>query len=159
MFGFDKMFDFNRDGKLESWERAAQFQFMDEMMKKISLMTTMRSILLPMPDLIMMSWNLWIRMKEEKCWKKQDWIWMSLIFKRRIQRMKSNIEMKMDLMERRQAVHANKIQALMLMITAMQIPEKDKNRKILKAVRVSTALLWLLTCVEDVVLMTRKNYN
>ena len=33
MFGFDKMFDFNRDGKLESWERAAQFQFMDEMMK------------------------------------------------------------------------------------------------------------------------------
>lgn len=33
--------------------------------------------------------------------------------------MKSNIEMKMELMERRQAVHANKIQAL------MQIPEKD----------------------------------
>jgi len=31
--------------------------------------------------------------------------------------MKSNIEMKMELMERRQAVHANKIQALMLMIT------------------------------------------
>ena len=48
MFGFDKMFDFNRDGKLDSWERAAQFQFMDEMMKddeKVSLMTTMRSIL------------------------------------------------------------------------------------------------------------------
>lgn len=132
MFGFDKMFDFNRDGKLESWERAAQFQFMDEMMKddeKISLMTTMRSILLPMPDLIMMSWNLWIRMKEEKCWKKRDWIWMSLIFKRRIQRMKSNIEMKMDLMERRQAVHANKIQALMLMITAMQIPEKIRTER------------------------------
>ena len=102
MFGFDKMFDFNRDGKLDSWERAAQFQFMDEMMKKISLMKTMRSILLQMPDLIMMSWNLWIRMKEEKCWKMQDWIRMSLIFKRRIQRMKSNIEMKMELMERRQ---------------------------------------------------------
>ena len=33
MFGFDKMFDFNRDGKLDSWERVAQFQFMDEMMK------------------------------------------------------------------------------------------------------------------------------
>ena len=81
MFGFDKMFDFNRDGKLDSWERAAQFQFMDEMMKKISLMKTMRSILLQMPDLIMMSWNLWIRMKEEKCWKMQDWIRMSLIFK------------------------------------------------------------------------------
>ena len=31
MFGFDKMFDFNRDGKLDSWERAAQCQFMDEM--------------------------------------------------------------------------------------------------------------------------------
>ena len=65
MFGFDKMFDFNRDGKLDSWERAAQFQFMDEMMKddeKASLMTTMRSIFLRMPDLIMMSWNLWIRM-------------------------------------------------------------------------------------------------
>ena len=27
------MFDFNRDGKLDSRERAAQFQFMDEMMK------------------------------------------------------------------------------------------------------------------------------
>lgn len=83
MFGFDKMFDFNRDGKLDSWERAAQFQFMDEMMKddeKASLMTTMRSIFLRMPDLIMMSWNLWIRMKEEKCWKMQDWIRMSLIF-------------------------------------------------------------------------------
>ena len=36
MFGFDKMFDFNRDGKLDSWE--------------------------------------------EKCWKMQDWIRMSLIF-------------------------------------------------------------------------------
>lgn len=83
MFGFDKMFDFNRDGKLDSWERAAQFQFMDEMMKddeKVSLMTTMRSILLRMLDWIMMSWNLWIRMKEEKCWKMQDWIRMSLIF-------------------------------------------------------------------------------
>ena len=110
-------------------------------------------------DLIMMSWNLWIRMKEEKCWKMQDWIRMSLIFNRRVQLMKSNIETKMDLMERRQAVHANKIQALMLMITAMQIPEKEKNRKILKAVRVSTALLWLLTCVEDLMLMIRKNYN
>ena len=29
-------------------------------MKKVSLMMTMKSILLPMPDLIMMSWNLWI---------------------------------------------------------------------------------------------------
>ena len=37
MFGFDKMFDFNRDGKLDSWERAAQFQFMDEMMKDAGL--------------------------------------------------------------------------------------------------------------------------
>ena len=73
--------------------------------------------------------------------------------------MKSNIETKMKLMERRQAVHANKIQALMLMITARQIPEKEKNRKILKAVRVSVALLWLLTCVEDLVLIIRKNYN
>ena len=80
MFGFDKMFDFNRDGKLDSWERAAQFQFMDEMMKKISLMKTMRSILLRMQGWIMMSWNLWIRMKEEKCWRMQDWIRMSLIF-------------------------------------------------------------------------------
>ena len=32
MFGFDKMFDFNRDGKLDFFERAAQFQFMDKMM-------------------------------------------------------------------------------------------------------------------------------
>ncbi len=71
--------------------------------------------------------------------------------------MKSNIEMKMELMERRQAVHANKIQALMLMITVMQIPEKEKNRKILKDVRVSTALLWILTCVEDLVLIIRNS--
>lgn len=34
MFGFDKMFDFNCDGHLDSFERAAQFQFMDEMMKR-----------------------------------------------------------------------------------------------------------------------------
>ena len=45
------------------------------------------------------------------------------------------------------------------MITAMQIKEKEKNRKISKAVRVSTALLWILTCVEDLMLMIRKNYN
>ena len=30
-------------------------------------------------------------MKEEKCWKMQDWIRMSLIFKRRVQLMKLNI--------------------------------------------------------------------
>ncbi len=83
MFGFDKMFDFNRDGKLDSWERAAQFQFMDEMMKddeKSIFDDDDEMILLRMPDLIMMSWNLWIRMKEEKCWKMQEWIRMSLIF-------------------------------------------------------------------------------
>lgn len=83
MFGFDKMFDFNRDGKLDSWERAAQFQFMDEMMKddEKSIFDDDDEIdTLPMLDLIMMSWNLWIRMKEEKCWKMQDWIRMSLIF-------------------------------------------------------------------------------
>ena len=56
-------------------------------------------------------------------------------------------------------IKRNKIQALMLMITVMHIPENEKNRKILKAVRVSTALLWLLTCVEDLMLMIRKNYN
>ena len=33
MFGFDNMFDFNRDGRLNAFERAAQFQFMDEMLK------------------------------------------------------------------------------------------------------------------------------
>lgn len=33
MFGFDEMFDFNGNGQLGSWERAAQLQFMDEMMK------------------------------------------------------------------------------------------------------------------------------
>lgn len=83
MFGFDKMFDFNRDGKLDSWERATQFQFMDEMMKdeEKSIFDDDDEIdILRMPDLIMMSWNLWIRMKEEKCWKVQDWIRMSLIF-------------------------------------------------------------------------------
>ena len=30
MFGFDKMFDFNRDGRLNAFERDAQFQFIDE---------------------------------------------------------------------------------------------------------------------------------
>ena len=83
MFGFDKMFDFNRDGKLDSWERAAQFQFMDEMMKddEKSIFDDDDEIdAFGMLDLIMMSWNLWIRMKEEKCWKMQDWIRMSLIF-------------------------------------------------------------------------------
>lgn len=33
MFGFDKMFDFNRDGKLGAFERAAQFQVMNEMLR------------------------------------------------------------------------------------------------------------------------------
>ena len=33
MFGFDKMFDFNRDGKLGVFERTAQFQIMTEMMR------------------------------------------------------------------------------------------------------------------------------
>ena len=33
MFGFDKMFDFNRDGRLDAFERAVQFQFMDNIMK------------------------------------------------------------------------------------------------------------------------------
>ena len=34
MFGFDKMFDFNRDEKLDSWERAAQFRFMVEVLRE-----------------------------------------------------------------------------------------------------------------------------
>lgn len=34
MFGFDKMFDFNRDGKLDDFERAMQFQFLDEMSRE-----------------------------------------------------------------------------------------------------------------------------
>ena len=33
MFGFDKMFDLNRDGHLDSFERATQFRFMEDMMK------------------------------------------------------------------------------------------------------------------------------
>lgn len=33
MFGYDKMFDFNRDGKLDGWERAAKFRVMEEMMR------------------------------------------------------------------------------------------------------------------------------
>ena len=83
MFGFDKMFDFNRDGKLDSLERAIQFQFMDDMLRKITavrILTKMKQTFSVMLDLIMMSWNLWIRMKEEKCWKMQDWIRMSSIF-------------------------------------------------------------------------------
>ncbi|MDO4647018.1 MAG: hypothetical protein Q4B26_00105 [Eubacteriales bacterium] len=34
MFGLDKMFDFNGDGKLDIFERAVQFQFLDETMKR-----------------------------------------------------------------------------------------------------------------------------
>ena len=35
MFGpFDDMFDFNRDGKLDSWERATEFHFLNEMEKE-----------------------------------------------------------------------------------------------------------------------------
>lgn len=34
MFGFDKMFDFNHDGRLDSFERAAELQFIDEIMKE-----------------------------------------------------------------------------------------------------------------------------
>ena len=36
MFGFDKMFDFNRDGKLDGFERGAQFCFIDEMCREES---------------------------------------------------------------------------------------------------------------------------
>ena len=36
MFGCDKMFDFNRDGKIDSFERAMQFQFLDEMSREES---------------------------------------------------------------------------------------------------------------------------
>ena len=62
------MFDFNRDGKLDSWERAAQFQFMDEMMKDDE-----KSIFDDDDEIdtfadagldLWMSWNLWIRMKK-----------------------------------------------------------------------------------------------
>jgi hypothetical protein len=31
---FDDMFDFNRNGKLDYWERAAEFHFLDEMEKE-----------------------------------------------------------------------------------------------------------------------------
>ena len=37
MFGFDRMFDFNRDGRLNAFERDAQFQFIDEKRGKSDL--------------------------------------------------------------------------------------------------------------------------
>ena len=37
MFEFDKMFDFNRDGRLNAFERDAQFQFIDEKRGKSDL--------------------------------------------------------------------------------------------------------------------------
>ena len=37
MFGFDKMFDFNRDVRLNAFERDAQFQFIDEKRGKSDL--------------------------------------------------------------------------------------------------------------------------
>ena len=58
MFGVDKMFDFNCDGHLDSFERAAQFQFMDEMMKHEetdSFDEDERKMSSQMWDLIMMS--------------------------------------------------------------------------------------------------------
>ncbi|MDO4623242.1 MAG: hypothetical protein Q4B22_09850 [Eubacteriales bacterium] len=33
MFGLDSLFDFNGDGKLDVFERAVEFQFLDEMTK------------------------------------------------------------------------------------------------------------------------------
>ena len=84
MFGFDKMFDFNRDGKLDSWERAAQFQFMDEMMKDDEKsifddddeIDTFADAGLDYDELEFMDPD-----EEEKFWKMQDWIRMSLILK------------------------------------------------------------------------------
>ena len=55
MFELDKMFDFNCDGHLDSFERAAQFQFMDGMRKQIHLMRMERKMSSQMRDLIMMS--------------------------------------------------------------------------------------------------------
>ena len=88
MFGFDKMFDFNRDGKLDSWERAAQFQFMDEMMKDDEKsifddddeIDTFADAGLDYDELEFMDPDERREVKEEKCWKMQDWIRMSLIF-------------------------------------------------------------------------------
>ena len=37
MFGFDKMFDFNRDGRLNAFERAAQFQFHSRLQEFVSV--------------------------------------------------------------------------------------------------------------------------
>ena len=34
MNSFDKLFDFNNDGELDSFERAIQYQFLDESEKK-----------------------------------------------------------------------------------------------------------------------------
>ena len=34
MFGFDEMFDFNRDGELDNWERGAEFLFLDSMLRE-----------------------------------------------------------------------------------------------------------------------------
>ena len=83
MFGFDKMFDFNRDGKLDSLERAVQFQFMDDMLKEDHSSSDFdedEADVFGDAGLDYDELNLWIRMKEEKCWKMQDWIRMSLIF-------------------------------------------------------------------------------
>ena len=74
MFGFDKMFDFNRDGRLNAFERAAQFQFMDEMLKNGESGSFD-------DDDVRYFEAVRIRKKEEKYWKTQDWIQMSLIFR------------------------------------------------------------------------------
>jgi len=35
MFGsFDEMFDYDRDGKLDAWEQAMEYQFMEDMLKE-----------------------------------------------------------------------------------------------------------------------------
>ena len=107
MFGFDKMFDFNRDGKLDSLERAVQFQFMDDMLKEDHSSSDFNEdeadvfgdAGLDYDELEFMDPD-----ERREVLEDAGLIRMSLIFKRRIQRMKSNIEMKMELMERRQCV-------------------------------------------------------
>ena len=73
---------------MDSWERAAQFQFMDEMMKDDEKsifddddeIDTFADAGLDYDELEFMDPDERREVKEEKCWKMQDWIRMSLIF-------------------------------------------------------------------------------
>ena len=81
MYKLDDLFDFDGDGELDSVERMEMYQFMDNTANRNRnrFFEDDEGLNLRMQDWIMMNWNTWIRMKEERCWKIQGWIRMIMI--------------------------------------------------------------------------------